>query len=69
MLKVSVSEFPKWANQLSLEVIVDGMKHPVYIIPAQFCATRFLNDARYLNDDSGNANRREPIVRKASTVV
>lgn len=52
IMKVTKATFSKWANRLP-ETATDRnmVEHPVWIVPAPFCAMHFVKDGRYLSGD------------------
>lgn len=56
-LIVTVSEFKALDNERSPEVEGAEMKHPVFIVPFQFCAMRPINDPKYLPDEKDYGKR------------
>lgn len=59
MMAVTVEAFCTWANRIP-EMVTDRERkeHPVWIVAAQFCLMRYVNDERYFpGDTSGKAER------------
>ena len=50
---VTVDDFEKWSMVVDHEVVArNGVRHKVFIVPAPFCAMRYINDPRYLDRDA-----------------
>lgn len=59
MFNITVPEFRTWGNQLSQQMGVERVHHPVYTVLAQLSAISFVNDSRCLLFDKGYATRKE----------
>lgn len=52
IMAVTVQTFTKWATQIPDKVTVGSrVERTAWIVPAPFCATRYVNDARYYVGD------------------
>ena len=51
-MRVMVENFETWSMKMEDKVVgKDGVAHDVWIVPAPWCATRYINDARYVEGD------------------
>lgn len=52
-MAVDASDFSKWALRIThgRGIVIDKKPRHIWIVPARFCAMRFVNDPRYLADE------------------
>lgn len=69
VMAVTVQDFEKWAYKLDDRVVpVGGQSRTVWLVPAPFCVSRFMNDPRYLPGDKDGAQVREGVNREANVM-
>ena len=52
LMRVMVENFETWSMKMEDKVVgKDVVAHDVWIVPAPWCATRYINDARYVEGD------------------
>lgn len=66
-MEVTAESFRKWALDLNEKVSDSkGQTHSVWVVPAPFCAMRYINDPRYLQGDKAKLETRRVSPRRAN---